>query len=222
MFILKSQHFSDEELLKYAQSFSRQNGEIKDKLLHWDFGPIMTMAFDPEASNYLFSAEKVPFHWDGAFYKEPRHLLFYCTESLGDGGETLFSDTEKIWKSLSFLEQTKCSQVILRYKTKKLAHYGGEITIPLVQKHPVTGQTILRLAERVETQKNPVDLEILGIENGESFYQEMVSKLYLKEFMYEHKWQKGDLIVCDNFTYLHGRRELGENKKREFKRIQIL
>src|SRR5690606_866900 len=161
------------------------------------------------------------FHWDGAFFREPRQLLFFCTESEGEGGETLFVNTEKIWEEMSSEEKKICLNVRLTYRTRKLAHYGGEIDVPMVQTHPVSGKTILRMAERVETKLNPVDLEIHGVGQPEEFYQHMVKKLYDPRYLYQHRWEKGDLLVCDNFTYLHGRRKLGANRKRTFKRIQI-
>lgn len=219
---LKSQILNDDELLVYAVSLSSKTGELKDQLLHWDFGPIMNMSYDQNAANYLFSSEKVPLHWDGAFFKEPRLLLFYCTQSEGRGGATLFSNTEKIWESLSESEKQICEKVTLTYRTQKLAHYGGEIRVPLVQTHPRNGRKILRMAERVETALNPVELEIDGVKNTEEFYQYMVDKLYHPDFLETHEWEVGDLLVCDNYTYLHGRKALGENKVRSFKRIQIL
>lgn len=222
MVILKSQQFSDSELLGYARSLSSVKGKIEDQLLHWSFGPIMNMKHDQASPNYLFSSEKVPFHWDGAFYKEPRHLLFYCTESEGEGGETLFTNTEKIWNSLSEKEQEASLQIELEYETEKLAHYGGKIRVPLVQKHPKSSRPILRMAERVDSKLNPVSLKIHGISDPNEFYETWTRKLYDPEFMYEHRWEKGDLLVVDNFTYLHGRRALGSNEKRSFKRIQIL
>ncbi len=214
--------FSDEELLLFAQKLSQKSGGIKDKILHWDFGPIMNMSFSPEASNYLFSSEEVPLHWDGAFYKEPSHLLFYCTETNGIGGETRFLNTELLWDSLSNEEKSECEKITLKYATEKKAHYGGEITIPLVQKHPITGKTILRIAEKVETTLNPVTLTIMGSDHPSEFYERMVKKLSDPQFLYTHEWKKGDVIICDNFTYLHGRAALKSNLTRSFKRIQIL
>lgn len=222
MLILKSQKFNEQELIQYAQNLSSRQGGLKEQLLHWDFGPVMTMKYDIHAQNYLFSDENVPFHWDGAFYKEPLKLLFYCMESQGSGGETLFTDTEKIWNSLTASEQELCQKVTMIYRTEKRAHYGGEIRIPLVQKHPVTGKMILRIAERVETKLNPVELKMTGAEDAEGLYVFLTEQLYRPEFLYEHSWETGDLLIADNFTYLHGRRPLGQNKMRSFKRIQIL
>lgn len=215
-------HLSDEELIEHALKLSKKTGSIRDRLLHWDFGPIMHMKYQTTAANYLFSNEDVPLHWDGAFFQEPRRLLFYCVESNGLGGETLFSNTELLWESLSQSERTECLRVRLCYQTEKKAHYGGEINVPLVQKHPDTGKTILRLAEEVETKLNPVKLEITGVSDPEGFYQTMREKLYRPDFLIEHAWRAGDLLVCDNFTYLHGRRPLGANLGRSFKRVQIL
>lgn len=222
MLILKSQQFNDESLISFAASLSKKSGALEEKILHWEFGPLMTMAYETDSKNYLFSDEKVPLHWDGAFYKEPAHLLFYCTQSVGEGGETTFVNTEKLWSSLTEAEKKECKKIVLTYRTEKLAHYGGSIRVPLVQNHPVTGNRILRMAEKVETTLNPVELTIEGTSDPDGFYDEMVSKLYNKDFLYEHSWEPGDLLVCDNFTYLHGRRELGNNRARTFKRIQIL
>ncbi len=232
MLTLNSSHFhiskignaTDADLLAIAASISNREGELKDKILHWDFGPIMNMQFDEKASNYLFSSEVVPFHWDGAFYKVPQYLLFYCVESKGLGGETLFTNTELLWNDLSEAEKNECKSVKLRYSTEKKAHYGGEIHLSLVQTHPETGKTILRMAEKVETALNPVALSIESeqVKNTDEFYKEMCRKLYDPKYLYEHQWKKGDLLICDNFTYLHGRRALKNNLLRSFKRIQIL
>lgn len=208
--LLRGVSLHENELLTLAKSLG--------PLLEWDFGPVMTMKYEKNAANYLFSDEAVPFHWDGAFYREPRYLLFYCLESEGSGGETTFTDTIKLWESLSDSEKDECRNVKLTYTTEKKAHYGGTITVPLVQAHPVTGKTILRLAESVETEKNPVHLSIEGADEG--FYGRMKEKLY--QNMTTHSWTKGDLLVVDNFQFLHGRRPLGSNVNRSFKRIQIL
>lgn len=220
--ILRNQDFNNDELLSFARNLSTVQGDLKEQILHWDFGPIMEMKFNPEAPNYLFSSEKVPLHWDGAFYKEPRYLLFYCTQTEGAGGETLFLNTELLWNSLKEEEKNECSHITLKYFTEKKAHYGGEINVPLVQKHPETGASIMRIAEKVETTLNPVTLEISGTPDAEGFYKKMEERLKSEEFLYTHQWQKGDIVICDNFTYLHGRNELQGNLSRSFKRIQIL
>lgn len=217
-------NLNDEDLINIALKHSSKKGDLTERILHWDFGPIMEMKYQQDAQNYLFSDEIVPLHWDGAFYKEPSHLLFYCTESLGEGGETIFSNTELVWNKLNNEEKKIAESITLKYATEKKAHYGGEISLSLVQKHPITNNIILRLAEEVETNLNPVSLEmnsLLDVDVKE-FYRHLVNLFYSDEYSYVHQWKKGDLLVVDNFTYLHGRKALRNNLSRSFKRIQIL
>jgi alpha-ketoglutarate-dependent taurine dioxygenase len=219
LLLMEGLSLTDESLLDEATKLSSLTGDLQEKLLHWEFGPLMTMKFERDAQNYLFSDERVPFHWDGAFHKEPRHLLFYCTESEGEGGETLFTDTEKLWQDLSAKEKKIASEMKLIFRTEKKAHYGGEIIVPVKQVHPAKGTSILRVGEEVETALNPVSVQVEG---STALYQELKKALYSKEYLYAHQWKKGDLLMCDNFTFLHGRNELKGNLKRSFKRIQIL
>lgn len=218
--LLRNLNLRRDDLLQVAASFSDEAGPLDKKLLHWEFGPMMEMKFDPEAKNYLFSQEPVPFHWDGAFHREPRFLVFYCVESAGDGGATLFAETEKIWQSFSPEEQKDLLQLRLRYTTEKKAHYGGDFEQALVRNHPWRNQTILRFAEEVETRLNPVQRTVSG---GDRNWMEILKqKAYDPQFCYRHPWRTGDLLVADNFTLIHGREGLRENLSRSFQRIQVL
>lgn len=86
-------------LLNYCQS--------QAQLLSWDFGPVMEMKVDKQPKNYLFTEGDVPLHWDGAFHQEPRFLFFNCLQApkVGSGGETIFVNTETVWKTAN--EYTK-------------------------------------------------------------------------------------------------------------------
>ena len=209
------------ELLDFCKSFP----SYSDKLLEWDFGPVMELKVKADAKNYLFSKEKVPFHWDGAFHKEPAVLAFQCLYSdSGKGGETIFTNTTEVWRSLPPSLQEACRQIELEFSTEKFAHYGGTFRKKLVQKHPLTGETILRFAEPVETKLNPVSRRIHGITclDANEFVQELTNRIYDPQFCYAHKWQTGDILFADNFTLIHGRNAIQENVERWIRRLQIL
>lgn len=211
-------NFHTPSLVDFAASLSEQSGGLQEKLLHWDFGPMMTMEFDPRAKNYLFSEEEVPFHWDGAFHKEPLFLLFHCEASEAQGGETLFCHTPSIFNRLSTEQKQKASAVVLEFQTEKLAHYGGQISVPLLQEHPVTHSAILRYADEVRTSLNPVKRTARFDSDG------LVERIAddLERFTYAHSWRPGDLVLADNYALIHGRRKLATNKARKFHRLQIL
>lgn len=209
---------SDAELTELAEAFSDQP---ERKLLEWEFGHLMRMRLDPSAPNYLFSAEAVPLHWDGAFHEEPRYLLFFCDESSGAGGETVFVDTRAVLAAADAATRAAWEGVTLTYTTEKLAHYGGTFSTRVVRQHPYTGEAVLRFAEAVATEKNPVTVEVAGSEDP-GFYADLAARVTAPEHTLEHRWRSGDLVLVDNHAFLHGRRALGANTGRAFRRIQVM
>lgn len=208
-----------DDLLDFCQSQAR--------LLSWDFGPVMEMKVEEEAKNYLFTSGDVPLHWDGAFYQEPRFLLFNCLQApaFGTGGETLFVNTEMVWQNSDEALKQKWRYYTLTYQTEKLAHYGGAITRPMVNNHPDTGNVILRFAEPVgEDYLNPVQVRVQGKSDNEStaILQEISCLMRQPRFIYQHQWLPGDVLIADNFSLLHGRNAFHQHSARHLRRIQIL
>jgi len=195
-------------------------------LLEWSFGPVMEMREDPKAANYLFSREAVPFHWDGAFHRVPSFLAFNCVEAPrpGAGGETLFCDTTRLWAACAPAERAALSRVTLTFETRRLAHYGGQVTGPLVQTHPATGETVLRLAEPVETALNPVARRASGLPPAklDSLLAELTRRAYDPAFCLAQRWRPGDLLLADNHALIHGRRAFAQDCPRHLRRIQLL
>ncbi|MDF1796851.1 MAG: TauD/TfdA family dioxygenase [Coxiellaceae bacterium] len=201
-------------------AFSQQLGP----LLRWDFGYVNELKPQADASNYLYTKEHVPYHWDGAFHVSPYLLIFHCiTASSGNGGETLFADTTKILKAIDKKTLQLLEQATLTYTTEKKAHYGGKITIKPLQTHPLTGEKTLRFAEPVNTQHNPVRLDILGISNTQAkqVTETLKEMLYNPEYYYAHSWNNNDILIVDNFRLLHARNHFSDNK-RHIRRTQVL
>ena len=217
---------SKNELIQFAADFNRDRNRIEEKLLHWDFGPVMEMRPQANPANYLFSHENVPMHWDGAFHREPSILVFNCLKGPQEerGGRTLFSNTENIYERLEGSIIKNWSSVLLTYETQKLAHYGGRITRALVHFHPVTKRPFLRFAEPVKTKLNPVKLTVYGCTKRQALelVQKMKEELYKEENCYAHQWKAGDLVLADNFSLVHGREAINPGDQRHFRRVQIL
>lgn len=207
------------QFLKYCQS--------QAKLLFWESGPVMEMKVDAQTRNYLFTNGDVPLHWDGAFYQEPRYLVFHCLQAPleNSGGETLFINTEMVWERLNRVEQEEWREYELSFSTEKLAHYGGNIRRKLVDFHPDTGAVILRYAEPVdERYLNPVTVKVTGKNTQESteIIQKIRHKMRSPCVCYAHQWNEGDYLLADNFSLLHGRNAFHKNSPRHLRRIQIL
>lgn len=194
--------------------------------LAWDFGVVNELIVDENAKNYLYSNEEVPFHWDGAFYHEPGILLFHCVKAadLRSGGETLFTDTSAIYRDQSQAILKEWENIIIKYCTEKIVHYGGQVERELIARHPVTNEFILRYAEAVTSNKNPVSCEIMGLklDQQENFINMMRALIYNSKYCYTHIWSDNDILLVDNHRMIHARNKMVYNSPRRIRRIQIL
>lgn len=202
--------------------FGRRFGE----LLEWDFGTVNELTVKADTRNYLYSNHEVPFHWDGAFVdRAPHYILFHCDDApaSGTGGETLFCDALRLLEYANDDVQKLWERVEITYTTARIVHYGGTFTSPLISRHPVSGQRVLRYAEPV-VDLNPVELAISGIPESEhdEFIRDMNHRLNDERCCYSHEWIRGDVVIADNLALLHGRRAFNSDAPRRIRRVNIL
>ncbi len=224
--LIRGLKFSDEaSFLK----FSLNQVEGANRAVEWDFGSVMRLEVRPAAKNYLFSREPVPMHWDGAFHKEPRFLVFFCNKLAAENpknnqsGATLFSDVERLWRDTPAKQKTRAMAVKLQFLTEKKAHYGGQIERSLVEDHPYKNDPILRVAEQVRTERNPVERTVWPqTDQNRELVHGFEKSLYDEDYLYRHKWRQGDLLIADNHSLLHGRDKLDDDVSRELWRVQLI
>lgn len=202
--------------------FGGRFGEV----LGWDFGQVNELRVDAGARNYLYTSRAVPFHWDGAFVgRVPRYILFQCEAAppRGAGGETLFCDTRRLLERAAPHEREAWGRVVVTYSTEKIVHYGGTFSSPLLARHPIGGEQVLRYAEPV-SDLNPVRLEIEGLEGQtvEAFVRGMHRRLRDPAACYAHRWRAGDILFADNHALLHGRHAFDASAPRHLRRVNIL
>ncbi|MFD2786142.1 TauD/TfdA family dioxygenase [Hymenobacter rubripertinctus] len=202
--------------------YAQQLGEP----LQWPFGAINELKVKLDAKNYLYTPSAVPLHWDGAFIGKIPYLIFFqCLKAPRpeDRGGTTFADTGRALARATPAQRRRWQAATLRYRTEKIVHYGGTLTQPLVQAHPVTGAPTLRFAEPVH-DLNPVTVEVLHAtpEAGAALIQELQTALYAPQVFYIHTWADNDIVLADNHTLLHGRDAFLNPNERHIQRINLL
>jgi alpha-ketoglutarate-dependent taurine dioxygenase len=71
---------------------------------------------------------------------------------------------------------------------------------PVAMRHPRTGQTLLYVSQQATN-------ELLGVsdEENEELLAALYEHLYRPEYVIDHDWREGDLVVWDNIAVQHGR-----------------
>jgi alpha-ketoglutarate-dependent taurine dioxygenase len=150
-------------------------------------------------------------HTDKAYYAVPPMLTtLYAVEMPPGGGDTEFANSALGYAALPDRKKQAIGglRVVFRWgasrptaeSSPRLEAEGRErlpVDHPLVRTHPETGRKALYLGNHAS--------HILGMPEAEgaALLDELLAHTTKPEFVYAHRWRKGDLIMWDNRCLLH-------------------
>ena len=95
---------------------------------------------------------------------------------------------------------------------------GVEVTAravhPMVFGHPRTGRPLLLVTEMATQQ-------VLGLSETETFelLEALCAHIYETQPTYEHEWQQNDLLILDNISLQHSRKDEANAGPRTLRRV---
>jgi taurine dioxygenase len=194
-------------------------------------GPILTNI--AERMDYVstdkalgdFGRGKIIFHFDLAFTPKPFPSISLLAIDLEDGKtSTSFAHSargyrkmpEALRKRVGGLQVLNCLALDdeIRARDKDLPPFFPRTVHHLVTPHQTTGEPLI-YATAQQTDK------IFGISEaeGDALLNEVFSYLYAPDNVYEHYWNKGDLIIWDNLALHHARMHRIGNATRTLQRV---
>ena len=157
----------------------------------------------------------VGWHTDYSYKPEPVMLtMLYAVEVPDEGSDTLLADGCAAWNALSPEKQAELSPLRLHHSYKHFMatrQFGQQQTLspeletanpdvdhPLIRTHPADGRKALWPSTGTVT-------EVIGKPGPEglALIDELVAFMTGDDFVYRHKWTKGDLLMWDNRCTLH-------------------
>jgi alpha-ketoglutarate-dependent taurine dioxygenase len=149
-------------------------------------------------------------HTDKSYYAAPPLLTaLYAVELPPQGGDTEFANTAMGYAALP--EETKRRiagfRVVFWWGASRqksgstpsdaAARERPPVDHPLVRTHPETGRKALYLGNHAS--------HILGLPEAEgaALLEELLEHTTRRQFVYIHRWRKGDLVMWDNRCLLH-------------------
>ena len=169
---------------------------------------------------------ELQFHSDSAFLERPlMATVLYAVEVTDRGGETLFANACMACEALdpglrARLEGRRAFNVYdytTQVKSGTLDRAGlPQAVHPVIRTHPETGAKAVYV-NRLMTE------EILDMPPAESaaILETLFAAIERPEFVYEHVWREGDLIIWDNRCTQHARRDFPGDQTRLMRRIGI-
>jgi len=168
------------------------------------------------------------FHADQCYTENPAiATMLYAIEIPSTGGNTLFANMFSAYETLPDDVKRRIDPLkamnVYDYESNP-THRGSQIrdgvphfAHPVVRTHPANGRKALYV-NRLMTD------HIVGMDRAES--DELLAYLFdhseQPQFIYEHVWTPGDLLIWDNRSCLHARTDFSDRERRLMRRVAIV
>ncbi|MDE0172741.1 MAG: TauD/TfdA family dioxygenase [Defluviicoccus sp.] len=168
------------------------------------------------------------FHHDTIFKEVPNlGTMLYAIEVPDRGGNTKFANHYLAWDALPERIRERVGgrtahhvydYVVYASRKGKGARAGtvDGCTHPVSIVHPATGRRALYV-DRLMTMR----IDGLPEEESDAILDEMFDIAEREDFVYEHVWTPGDLLLWDNLCSSHARTDFPPDQRRLLRRCQI-
>jgi taurine dioxygenase len=169
------------------------------------------------------------FHSDFAFTPSPvLGISLHALEVPADGAPTRFADAVRAAASLpeDLRRRLQGREVLNVYdfyrpddqpmRIDEVDPRSPRCAQAVIGHHPRTGAEVI-FANELHTD------HVIGVPPRESdaLLSDLFDVLYDDDYVYEHRWEVGDLILWDNITLHHGRHDIGRDEPRTLQRVTL-
>ena len=193
-------------------------GQAGRKVIYGVQGPVSVVEETFSATDYSATTVAFDVHNDGLYLKSlPRFVLLYCNDAGRGDTPTVFCDSSV---AASRVLNLPMRDTFCRLSTVYIGRDGEEHETKLIQTHPSTKRPVLVLGSRAYLRSSrglSVDL-IPTLRELSSALNEIYHAIECS-IVDQKRWRKGDVVIFDNYQYLHARRADRPDEKRRLKRI---
>jgi alpha-ketoglutarate-dependent 2,4-dichlorophenoxyacetate dioxygenase len=236
--VFPGQPVTDEQQLAFSQLFGplevNPNYAGAKMRLRPDIADISNLDADGQVlarddRRNLFNLGNQLWHTDSSFKQIPAKCsLLSARELPSSGGETEFADLRAAWDALPEAKHRQLEGLLVEHSIFRsrsqigFADFNDEIyarlpPVPqaLVRHHRYSGRTSLYLASHAS--------HVIGwpIEEGRTLIEELIAFATQPQFVYQHRWMVGDLVMWDNRCTMHRGRPYDDAQRRVLHRTTV-
>jgi taurine dioxygenase len=227
--LLRGQELSEEDQVRFAEKFGPP-AVIHTKQFVRNHPAVMLISNIREDGKPIGALPdgEMHFHTDQCHQERPAMAsMLYALEVPSTGGNTLFANGYKAYETLpdGIKRRIQGRNALNAYdyetaamkRGTRLAEGVPSYVHPVVRTHPATGRKALYV-NRLMT----VRIEGLSAQESDELLATLFDHQERREFVYEHVWRAGDLLMWDNRCTLHARTDFSPNERRLMRRVTIL
>jgi len=227
--VLRGQNLSEEDQVRFAEKFGPP-AVIHTKQFVRNHPAVMLISNVREDGKPIGALPdgEMHFHTDQCHQERPAMAsMLYALEVPRAGGNTLFANGYTAYETLPAEIQRHIDgrKALNAYDYETAAMKRGtrpapgvpSYAHPVVRTHPATGRKALYV-NRLMT----VRIEGLPAQESDELLTILFDHQERSEFIYEHVWRAGDLVMWDNRCALHARTDFSPDERRLMRRVTIL
>jgi alpha-ketoglutarate-dependent taurine dioxygenase len=212
--VFRSQSLSKDQQAKFSVNFGELEGHIGKLSDGSTFPTVHTLTnLDAEGNLINMDVAKLNYFWhtDKSYHAVPAFVtILHAIEIPPSGGDTQYTNTRLAYEALPPEMKSHLARLQVVHDwvasrinsgtapaTEDQKRARPAVTHPLVRTHPDTGQKALYLGVHVS--------HINRVSNTESkaLLTELTGHIGQEQFVYTHRWRKGDVVMWDNRCLLH-------------------
>jgi taurine dioxygenase len=227
--LLRNQHLTEDDQVRFAERFGPL--AVSHTRRFTTANPAVMIISNIRENGKQIGAlpdGEMQFHSDQCYQEKPAMAsMLYAIEIPSTGGNTLFANAYRAYETLSaeIKQRLDGRKAIHAYDYDSASTKRGTLikqgvpyfAHPAVRTHPATGRKALYV-NRLMT------IAIEGLPEAES--NELLNFLFAHQenpdFIYQHVWRVGDLLMWDNRCALHARTDFSTGERRLMRRVTVL
>ncbi len=227
--LLRGQVLAEEDQVRFAEYFGApaKTINVNNTGKHPAVMLISNIRKDGKPIGALPDGE-MQFHTDQCYIEKPAAAsMLYAIEVPSVGGNTLFANAYLAYetlpaeikrridgrKAINGYDYDNASTIRGTRLRDGVPHYSH----PVVRTHPATGRKALYV-NRLMT----IAIEDLPEAESDELLNFLFDHQEQRQFVYEHVWRVGDILMWDNRCTLHARTDFSSAERRLMRRITIL
>jgi len=217
--IFRDQSLTEEEQVRFTRYFGRPEEHVR-KLPRRGLPEIFVVSNvteDGEPVGALGNGE-LTFHSDLSYMEVPGALsIVHAIEVPEEGGDTQWSNAYAAYDAMDdVLRKRVLGLCAIHRHGEEAQNPAVPVAHPVIRTHPDTG----RRATYVSPQFTR-SLQGVSARESESLLSALLAHVTRPEFVWNHKWRAGDLVMWDNRCTMHRREPFSASQRRILKRTQI-
>ena len=227
--LLRNQMLDEDAQVRFAETFGPPARSTSGRTYKGVKNPAVMLVSNIREDGKPIGAlpdGEMHFHTDQCHQATPAAAtMLYAIEIPSKGGNTLFANAYKAYETLpddikQRLAGRRALNAYTTDSTTRSTNYEGANSSywhPAVRTHPATKRKALYV-NRLMTR----EIEGLPREESDALLQMLFDHQEQPQFVYEHVWRPGDIVMWDNRCTLHARTDFSAGERRLLRRVTLI